>query len=117
MPSRQEIIDQLGTDAQIKQALIERGDDESKPHTIEHHFLAEQPVPLSELERVGRMLGFNTSEIWEETTDEGGRYFTMNLLSNTTAHLEGLGRESLLMTALAEAFGVSYDGWGTHVEK
>jgi regulator of RNase E activity RraB len=117
MPSRQEIIDQLGTDAQIKQALAERGDDESKSHSIEHHFLAEQREPLSELERVGRMLGFDASEIWDETTDEGGRYFTMNLLSDTTTHLQGLGRESLLMTGLAEAFGVSYDGWGTHVEK
>lgn len=117
MPSRQEIIDQLGTDAQIKQALIERGDDESKSHTIEHHFLSEQREPLSELEPVGRMLGFNASEIWDETTDEGVPYFTMNLLSDTTTHLQGLGRESLLMTALAEAFGVSYDGWGTHVEK
>lgn len=117
MPSRQEIVDQLDTDARIKQALNERGDDETLTHTIEHHFLAEQSDMLSELSRVGQMLGFNASEIWEEKMDEGARLFTMNLTSDTTTQLQGLGRESLLMTALAEAFGASYDGWGTHVEK
>src|SRR5690349_15131032 len=117
MPSRQEIIDQLSTDAQIKQALNDRGDVESKPHTIEHHFLAQQSEPLSELARIGRMLGFDASQIWDETTDEGNAFFTMNLLSDTTTQLHGLGRESLLMATLAEAFGLSYDGWGTHVEK
>jgi regulator of RNase E activity RraB len=117
MPSRQEIVDQLSTDAQIKQALNDESDDEKKPHTLEHHFLAEQAESLSELARVGQMLGFNVSEIWNETPDDGNRYFTMNLLSVATTQLQGLGRESLLMTALAEAFGVAYDGWGTHVEK
>jgi len=117
MPSHQEIVDQLSTDAQTKQALNDRGDDETKLHTLEHHFLAEQSEMLSELAQVGQMLGFNVSEIWNEETDDGTRYFTMNLLSDTTTQLQRLGRESLLMTALAEAFGASYDGWGTHVEK
>lgn len=115
MPTLERVQRQMQFDLATKNALRERGDDESKFHIIEHHFVADGQAGLLGVAKIGQMLGFEASEIQQGKGDSGAAYWYFDLLSETSTYLNDLARESLLMLTLAEAHEVHYDGWGTLV--
>src|SRR5687768_17133330 len=117
MPTHEQIQKQLAEDLQTKQALQGQGDDEEKTHVVEHHFVAREQSALTGIAKIGRMLGFNASEILQGQTKSGQPYWYFDLLSETPTYLNDLARQSLLMLTFAEAYGADYDGWGTIIEK
>jgi regulator of RNase E activity RraB len=117
MPTRERFQQQMQFDMATKQALRERGDDEAKPHVIEHHFVAENQAALAAVAKIGRMLGFDAGKITQGKHESGASYWYFDLLSEAPTFLNSLARESLLMVALAEAHGAEYDGWGTLIVK
>ena len=117
MPTQQQVQRQMQFDLATKNALRERGDDESKPHIVEHHFVAGNQAALAAVAKIGRMLGFEGSEIQQGRADSGAAYWYFDLLSERPTYLNSLARESLLMLTLAEAHKADYDGWGTLVAK
>ena len=117
MPNQQQVQRQMKFDMATKNALGERGDDESKSHLIEHHFVAGNKEALDELAKIGRMLGFQTSEIQQSQDQKDASHWYFDLLSESPTYLNNLARESLLMLGLGEAYGAHYDGWGTLIVK
>jgi regulator of RNase E activity RraB len=117
MPTHQQVQRQMQFDLATKNALRERGDDETRPHIVEHHFVAGDQAPLCAVAKIGRMLGFEASEIQQGKDDSGAAYWYFDLLSETPTYLNNLARESLLMLALAETYHADYDGWGTLIAK
>ena len=117
MPTYEQIQKRLAMDLQTKRALIEQGDDEERIHVVEHHFVASDPSPLEGIAKIGRMLGFRTSEIRRGDTNSGQPYWYFDLLNEMPTLLNDLARQSLLMLTFAEGYGAAYDGWGTNVEK
>jgi len=117
MPTQQQIQRQMQFDLATTNALRERGDDETKPHIIEHHFVACNQNALAAVAKIGRMLGFEATEFQQDKDDSGATYWYFDLLSETPTDLNRLARESILMLALAEAHEADYDGWGTLVAK
>lgn len=61
------------------------------------------------------MLGFGSSEIKSDEDKNGETDWYFDLLGETSTRINSLARESLLMLALAEAYGAKYDGWGTRI--
>jgi regulator of RNase E activity RraB len=117
MPTQQQVQREMQSDLATKNALRDRGDDETKPHIVEHHFFAGNQAALAGVAKIGRMLGFEASGIEQGKDDSGAAYWYFDLLSETPTYLNNLARESLLMLTLAEAHGADYDGWGTLVAK
>ena len=117
MPTQQQVQRQMQSDLATKNALRERGDDETKPHIVEHHFVAGNQDALAAVAKIGRMLGSEASQIQHGKDDSGASYWYFDLLSETPTYLNSLARESLLMLALGEAYEADYDGWGTLVAK
>src|SRR5262245_54670431 len=103
MPTQQQVQRQMQFDLATKNALRERGDDETKLHIVEHHFVAGNQAALAAVAKIGRMLGFDSSEIQQGKDDSGSTYWYFDLLSKTQTYLNNLARESLLMLALGEA--------------
>jgi len=102
---------QLNGDMGVVEGLAKQGDDPSVVRIIEHHFVSTAIENLKELLRIGEMLGFEAGEI--AATEDGA--FCADLLTEEPIDLNTRGRESLVMLALADGFGCSYDGWGTFV--
>jgi regulator of RNase E activity RraB len=103
MPTSQQIQRQMQFDVATKNALREPGDDETKAHIVEHHFVAGDEAALTGVAKIGRMLGFELSEFKQAKDDSGATYWYFDLLSETSTHLNNLARESLLMLNEAEA--------------
>jgi regulator of RNase E activity RraB len=117
MPTREQVQRRLQFDLATKNALRERGDDETMDHIIEHHFVADDRAALVAVAKIGRMLGYDADIIMEGRHESGDTYWYFDLLSTSPTYLNNLGRESLLMFTLGEAYGADYDGWGTLVVK
>jgi regulator of RNase E activity RraB len=117
MPDLEQIKRQMQFDLSTKKAMRKHGDDETKTHVVEHHFVADGEADLTALANIGRLLGFEPGKLNEHADRPGAAYWTFDLLSRTATPLNTLSRESILMLALAEAYGVKYDGWGTLIEK
>lgn len=103
-------------DGAVKQSLVDSSDDENKIHAVEHHFIADTSTPLEELSGCTGALGFRHSDI-VESEHNGERYWSLDVISDRDTKLNSLTRESIFMLALAEAFGATYDGWGTLIMK
>jgi regulator of RNase E activity RraB len=112
MPSIDDLSARFARDGAVKESLESSADDENKIHRIDHNFTADAPEPLEELAGCALALGFEHSPI-AHVEYEGKVYWSFNVLSDRDTKLPFLTRESILMLALGEAFGVTYDGWGT----
>ncbi len=116
MPSIDDLRKRFAMDGAVKQSLIDNSDDENKVHAVEHHFIADTSTPLEKLSGCTGALGFRHSDI-VETEHNGNRHWSLDVISDRDTKLKLLTRESIFMLALAEAFGATYDGWGTLIAK
>ena len=74
MPTREQIHKQTQSDLALKNALRGRGDKEDRLHAVEHHFVADDHTRLTDLAKVGRMLGFGVSEVQMAKGDGGHKF-------------------------------------------
>jgi regulator of RNase E activity RraB len=95
-------------------AQIQRCSDVSKPHQIEHHFLAESRTGGTELREWARLNGFQVSPL-QEGRWEGRRYYSFDLVRSTVPTIENISPDTTLMLHLAAEFECTYDGWGCEV--
>jgi regulator of RNase E activity RraB len=116
MPSIEDLQIRFSFDGAVKQSLISNADDETKTHSIEHHFIAEVRDPLDALAGCAEALGFRSSQV-SESLFEGNSYWSFDLISDRDTKLPSITRESILMLSLGEAFGATYDGWGTLIQR
>jgi regulator of RNase E activity RraB len=117
MPTSKDIAYRMQIDLELKQQLQSHGDNEAAMHVLEHHFIAENKPSLEALAKAGRILGFGASEIIEGVSKTHDIYFCFDLLSESGTGMNEVARQSILMLALGEAYGASYDGWGTLIAK
>src|SRR5438067_10725119 len=112
MPSIEDLRKRFAMDGVVKQSLMSNSDDENKIHAIDHHFIADTSKPLEELSGCTGAIGFRHSDI-TESEDDGKRQWHLDVISDRDTKLKLITRESIFLLALAEAFGATYDGWGT----
>jgi regulator of RNase E activity RraB len=117
MSSRTDIRNQLAGDHAVIQRLIQAGDDPRQPHVIDHHMLSSTELSLKELSRVAQLLAFQVTPVTRETTQDSKLEFSCYLKTMSTTALPFISRQSILMAALAEAFGCTYNGWGAQIVK
>jgi regulator of RNase E activity RraB len=101
-------------DLEVITALKKHGSDMSKPHLIEHHFIAYSREDGAELLRRGKLDGFQVSDL-KEGEWEGRRYYYFDLMKPTIPTIENIFSDSSLMLDLALEFNCEYDGWGCEV--
>jgi hypothetical protein len=108
----------MQSDFAVIQMLRSKGDVPTLPHTLDHSFFANSEAPLAELAHVARLLMFEPSPIARRLRPDGATAFDLMLRSPHGTTVPGVvARQSILMAALAEAFGATYAGWGTQVVK
>ncbi|HEX4124323.1 MAG TPA: ribonuclease E inhibitor RraB [Tepidisphaeraceae bacterium] len=101
----------------MKKKLRDADDDEQALHVIDHRLLADTQEALTSVIAVARtLLAFQSTPIRPVET-EGKTVFSCYLRTPGMTVLPLLSRQSILMVALAKAFGCKYSGWGTYVVK
>jgi regulator of RNase E activity RraB len=93
---------------------IRKYSDVSRPHAIEHHFLADSRTGGTELQEWARLNGFQVSPL-QEGRWEGRRYYYFDLIKSIIPTIENIVPDTTLMLHLAAEFECTYDGWGCEV--
>ena len=115
MPTRTAIRNQIVGEIAVKKSLQQRGDDGRAVHTINHQMLAPTAAALAAVIEVAKVLGFESTPIHRNDRADGTPQFSCDLNSKGTTIFAALARQSILMGALAEGHGCTYNGWGTMV--
>lgn len=114
-----QIYGKLSASQQLFEALDDDGDSLEAIHLIEHFFVADKAEKLEKLLEMTDFLGYGRTGVQEENAPKIGRYHCCNVLSHAPilgedyAVFVAPAREAIIMMSIAEAFGCSYDGWGT----
>jgi regulator of RNase E activity RraB len=93
---------------------IRRCSDVSRPHQIEHHFLADSRTGGTELQEWARLNGFQVAPR-REAQGQGRRYYCFDLIKSVIPTIENITPDTTLMLRLAAEFECTYDGWGCEV--
>jgi regulator of RNase E activity RraB len=97
-------------------ALLEDGSDPDAEYTIEHHFYH---VDFARLEKVAVevfKLGFEVTDAEEVEFEDGGSAWVFDAIREQSLNAETITADAIKLEALAQKFGVEYDGWGTYFE-
>ncbi len=97
-------------------ALLEDGSDPDAEYTIEHHFYH---VDFARLEKVAVevfKLGFEVTDAEEVEFEDGGSAWVFDAIREQSLTAETITADAIKLEALAQKFGVEYDGWGTYFE-
>jgi regulator of RNase E activity RraB len=97
-------------------ALLEDGSDPDAEYTIEHHFYH---VDFARLEKVAVevfKLGFEVTDAEEVEFEDGGSAWVFDAIREQSLDAPSITADAIKLEALAQQFGVEYDGWGTYFE-
>jgi hypothetical protein len=94
------LAQQLEFDRATLAQLSDRGDRADIERAVEHHFVAEEQVPLVMLAEYAHGLLFEPSEI-SQREHEGVQYWVLDLVSRTRLDDGRVSREAALMKFLA----------------
>lgn len=103
-------------DREVIQSLRKNGSNMSKPHRLEHHFIADTNDPLRSLAVDELTVGYEATEVIEAEY-QGGTYYYVDLMKAIVPTEANIFAESKRMNTLARRYGVQYDGWGCLTEK
>ena len=104
-------------DAKVIAALVSHGSDVTKPHYLEHHFIAPSEKVAKAIADFGRKRGYHPIHPGERIQKDGRKVWFLDLARAIVPTKEAVFEESRTMTMIAHHFGAEYDGWGCDVEK
>jgi len=97
-------------------ALMEDGSDPDAEYTIEHHFYHEDFARLEKLAVEVFKLGYEVTDAEEVEFEEGGTAWVFDAIREQSLDGVSITADAIKLEALAQKFGVEYDGWGTYFE-
>ncbi len=98
---------------EILEALQNDGADFSEDFVVEHHFAAKEFSRLEKVAVEAFKLGFEVSDA-EEFKEGRNLVYCFDAIKEEPLVLDKLNADTDALLALAEKFGVEYDGWGTY---
>ena len=104
-------------DSKVIAALVAHGSDVTKPHYLEHHFIAPSEKIAKGIADLGRKRGYHPIHPGERTEKDGRKVWFLDLARAIVPTKDAVFAESRTMTMIAHHFGAKYDGWGCEVEK
>jgi hypothetical protein len=117
MGIREVFENQLEWDRRVFDQLQQRGDLHTRARPIDHSFIADERAGLDDLARLLEDMSFQLSGVLEEIGEDGRRYYRLEAQTISTTDWHSIVKVSLLMCAFAAIYRVSYDGWGTSVQR
>ncbi|NIG62441.1 MAG: ribonuclease E inhibitor RraB [Serratia symbiotica] len=100
----------------IIEELLEDGSDPHVLYTIEHHLSAEKFEALEQAAAEAFKLGFEVTDAEELEIEDGSLVMGCDVISEVNLNAELIDTQVDQLVALAERYGVNYDGWGTYFE-
>jgi len=100
----------------IIEELLDDGSDPDALYTIEHHLSSEKFEVLEKAAVEAFKLGYEVTDAEELEVEDGSVVMCCDVISEIALKAELIDAQVEQLMNLAEASGVSYDGWGTYFE-
>ncbi|MEQ9861304.1 ribonuclease E inhibitor RraB [Pectobacterium cacticida] len=100
----------------IIEELLDDGSDPDALYTIEHHFSAEKFDVLEKVAVEAFKLGYEVTDAEELEVEDGVLLMCCDAVSEVALNADLIDSQVEQLMALAERYGVNYDGWGTYFE-
>ncbi|MEH0834079.1 ribonuclease E inhibitor RraB [Pectobacterium cacticida] len=100
----------------IIEELLDDGSDPDALYTIEHHFSAEKFDVLEKVAVEAFKLGYEVTDAEELEVEDGVLLMCCDAVSEVALNADLIDAQVEQLMALAERYGVNYDGWGTYFE-
>lgn len=97
-------------------ALLEDGSDPDAEYTIEHHFYDQDFTKLEKLAVALFKLGYEVTDAEEVEFEDGDSAWVFDAIREQSLVTETIVADAIKLEALANKYGVEYDGWGTYFE-
>ncbi|KHS98111.1 MULTISPECIES: ribonuclease E inhibitor RraB [Pectobacterium] len=116
MANRELLEEQREETRLIIEELLDDGSDPDALYTIEHHFSAEKFEVLEKVAVEAFKLGYEVTDAEELEVEDGVLLMCCDAISEVALKAELIDTQVEQLLALAERYGVNYDGWGTYFE-
>ena len=100
----------------IIQELLEDGSDPHALYIIEHHISSQDFDKLEKVAVEAYKLGYEATDPDEDVDDAGNVVIGFDIITESPLNAELINAQIAEIIALANQFGVNYDGWGTYFE-
>ncbi|MFP9229978.1 ribonuclease E inhibitor RraB [Pectobacterium cacticida] len=100
----------------IIEELLDDGSDPDALYTIEHHFSSEKFDVLEKVAVEAFKLGYEVTDAEELEVEDGVLLMCCDAVSEVALNADLIDSQVEQLMALAEHYGVNYDGWGTYFE-
>lgn len=115
--ANQELLEEQREETRlIIEELLEDGSDPDALYTIEHHLSADDFETLEKVAVEIFKLGYEVTDPEELEVEEGDTVICCDALSECALNAELIDAQVEQLLAVAEKYGVEYDGWGTYFE-
>lgn len=95
-------------------ALLADGSNPELPHTIEYHIAGKKFANLEKAAVDIFKAGFEVTDAEELHLDDGSVIFSFDAIKEIPLNLEKINQDTEQLLAIAEKYGLFYDGWGTY---
>lgn len=116
MANRELLEEQREETRLIIEELLDDGSDPDALYTIEHHLSSEKFDVLEKAAVEAFKLGYEVTDAEELEVEGGSMVMCCDVISEIALNAELIDTQVEQLMNLAEANGVSYDGWGTYFE-
>lgn len=116
MTDRELLDEQYDETRLIIEELLEDGSDPDALYTIEHHLSAESFDILEKVAVDAFKLGYEVTDAEELEMEDGSILIGCDVVSEVGLKTEIIDAQVAQLVALADKFGINYDGWGTYFE-
>ncbi|MBU9810027.1 ribonuclease E inhibitor RraB [Rahnella sp. C60] len=116
MANRELLEEQREETRLIIEELLDDGSDPDALYTIEHHLSSEKFDVLEKAAVEAFKLGYEVTDAEELEVEDGSVVMCCDVISEIALKAELIDTQVEQLMNLAEANGVSYDGWGTYFE-
>ena len=116
--TNEQLLEELAEEtAEIVEAILEDGSNPDAVYMIEHHLSCNNFDVLEEAAVACFKKGYEVTDPEELELEDGSIILSFDVVVEMNLDEEAIFEDVEKLFALADSFGIDYDGWGTYPEE
>ncbi|TEW44016.1 ribonuclease E inhibitor RraB [Psychromonas algicola] len=116
--TNEQLLEELAEEtAEIVEAILEDGSNPDAVYMIEHHLSCDNFDVLEKAAIACFKKGYEVTDPEELELEDGSIILSFDVVVEMNLDEEAIFEDVERLFALAESFGIDYDGWGTYPEE
>ena len=116
--TNEQLLEELAEEtAEIVEAILEDGSNPDAVYMIEHHLSCDNFDVLEKAAIACFKKGYEVTDPEELELEDGSIILSFDVVVEMNLDEEAIYEDVERLVALAQSFGIEYDGWGTYPEE